>query len=519
VTTRARAEARRAVVRVAVAGAITASGAASSATAATVRRPAGALAAHGRAACGLALAALAACSFAPPYTAPPTTASPPSSYREAGDWKVAEPMDSQPRGEWWTAYRDAQLDQLESRLGAANQNIQAAVARLSQARAETRIQRAGLFPSLTMGASASRNRASPNAPGFTRGAEPTYGNFELQADLSYEFDLWGRVRNSVRSAKASQQASAADLATLALSIQAELANDYFGLRGQDALQLLLDQTVADYTKSLQLTQNLYQGGGAAIADVEQARAQLATARTQAADVRLQRAQLEHAIAVLSGENPSSFRLSSMPLAQDAAPPLPGVGLPSALLERRPDVAAAERRVAAANFSIGVARAAYFPQFTLGSSFGYDSVHASNWLTAPSRLWSAGPSGVLTVFDAGRHRAQSAQARAVFDEQVADYRNVVLTAYQEVEDNLAALRQLEQESASQSAAVTATAKALQQSEYRYQAGLVTFLEVATNETAHLQAQVSSVSIQVRRLSASVLLVKALGGGWQRAEPAG
>jgi NodT family efflux transporter outer membrane factor (OMF) lipoprotein len=468
---------------------------------------------------GLTALGLAACSFAPPYNAPPDTAAPPGSYREAGDWKVAEPKDSQARGDWWTVYEDRQLDQLESRIEAANQGVQAAVARLRQARAETRIQRAGLFPSLTLGASASRNRASPNAPGFTRGAEPIYGNFELQADLAYEVDLWGRVRNTVNSAQASQQASAADLATLDLSLHAELATDYFGLRGQDAQQVLLDRTVADYEKSLQLTQNLYQGGGAAIADVEQARAQLETARTQAADVRLQRAQLEHAIAVLSGENPSVFHLEPMPLAPGVAPPALDIGLPSALLERRPDVAAAERRVAAANFSIGVARAAYFPQFTLGGSFGYDSVHSANWVTAPSRLWSAGPSGLLTVFDAGRHRAQSAQARAVFDEQVADYRNAVLTAYQEVEDNLAALRQLEQESASQSAAVTATAKALQQSEYRYKAGLVTFLEVATNETAHLQAQLSSVSIQVRRMDASVLLVKALGGGWQSAQHPG
>jgi len=466
----------------------------------------------------LLVGALAACSFAPRYQAPPSSAPPPSAYKEAGDWKIAEPMDAEPRGDWWTVFQDPQLNELEGKVGAANQNIKAAVARLQQARAETRIQRAGLFPTLTVGSSATRGRASVNSPRFPPGARAVGGNFDLEADLSYEFDVWGRVRNSVNSAKASQTASAADLATLDLSLHAELATDYFTLRGQDAQQVLLDRTVEDYAKSLGLTQRLYNGGGAAVADVEQAKAQLATARTQAADIRLQRAQMEHAIAVLIGENPSGFHLAANPLSLDASPPAFDAGLPSALLERRPDVAAAERRVAAANFNIGVARAAYFPQFSLAAAFGYDSVHSSNWLTAPSRLWSVGPSGVLTVFDAGRHRAQSDQARAIFDEQVADYRNIVLTAYQEVEDNLAALRQLQEESVSQAAAVTATGKALQQSQYRYQAGLVTYLEVATNETTNLQAQLSNVNIQIRRMSASVLLVKALGGGWQNAEHA-
>jgi NodT family efflux transporter outer membrane factor (OMF) lipoprotein len=456
---------------------------------------------------------LAACSFTPAYRAAPSVAPPPATYQEAGDWKVAEPMDATPKGNWWTVFNDPRLDRLESQVGAANQNIKAAVARLQQARAETRIQRASLFPALNIGASATRSRTSVNSPRFPQGLEPVGGNFDLEADLSYEFDVWGRVRNSVNSAKASQQASAADLAALDLSMHAELVTDYFTLCGQDAQQVLLDRTVDDYTKSLQLTQNLYDGGAAALADVEQARAQLETARTQAADTRLQRAQSEHAIAVLVGENPSNFHLESKPLALDQAPPPLDPGLPSALLERRPDVAAAERRVAAANFAVGVARAAYFPQFSLAASFGYDSVRSSNWLTAPSRMWSVGPSGVLSVIDAGRHRAQSDQAHALFDEQVADYRNVVLTAYQEVEDALAALRQLQQESASEAAAVTATRKALEQSQYRYKAGLVTYLEVATNETAHLQAQLSNVSIQVRRMNASVLLVKALGGGWK------
>jgi outer membrane protein, multidrug efflux system len=464
----------------------------------------------------LLVGTLTACSFAPVYKTPdsvPVT----SEYKESGDWKAAQPVDNQNRGAWWTIFQDPQLDALETRVGDVNQDLKAAFARLQQARAATRIARADLFPTLSAASSATRSRTSTNSPTYFPGRKPVYNNFDLEADLSYEFDVWGRVRNAVASAKASQQASAADLATLNLSIHAELATDYFTLRFEDAQQVLLDKTVADYTQSLQLTQNLYNGGGAAIADVAQAQAQLESARTQAADIRLQRAQTEHAIAVLLSENPSAFRLEPNPLPLELTPPPIDPGLPSSLLERRPDVAAAERRVAAANAQIGVARAAYFPVFSLAAAAGLDSARSSNWLNAPSRFWSLGPAaGVLTLFDAGRHRAQTAQAKAIYDEQVADYRSTVLTAYQQVEDNLAALRQLQQESISEAAAVTATAKALQQAQYRYKAGLVTYLEVATNETTALQAQLSNVTIQMRRMSASVLLVKALGGGWQRGE---
>ena len=460
------------------------------------------------------VATLAACSFAPSYRTPD---SPPPApvYKEAGDWQQAGPLDDQARGAWWMLFQDPQLDALEAKVGSANQNLKAAFARLQEARAATRIARAGLFPTLSLGASAARARTSVYSPRFRTGQEPTLNNFDLQADLSYEVDLWGRVRNTVNAAKANQQASAADLASLDLALHAELATDYYTLRSQDAEQVLLEKTVEDYSRSLQLTQHLYRGGAAAVADVDQAQAQLETARTQAADIALERARTEHAIAVLIGENPSGFHLDSNPLPTDTAPPSIDPGLPSTLLERRPDVAAAERRVAAANAQIGVARAAYFPVFSLAAATGFDSTNASTWLNAPSRIWSVGPQGVLTVFDAGRHRAQAAQAHAQYDEQVADYRNAVLTAYREVEDNLAALHQLEHESISESAAVTATAKALQQAEYRYKAGLVTYLEVATTETTALQAQLSRVSILNRRMDASVLLVKALGGGWQLA----
>jgi NodT family efflux transporter outer membrane factor (OMF) lipoprotein len=462
------------------------------------------------------LIGLNACSFAPPYKTP-DSAPPADVYQESPDWKRAEPADAQLRGPWWNLFRDPALAGLETQVDDANQDLKAAYARLLQARAATRIARADLFPTLSLQSAATRSRTSVNSPIFAPGEKPLQNNFDLEADLSYEIDVWGRVRNAVASAKASQQASAADLATIDLAIHAELATDYFTLRSQDTQQQLLDQTVVDYAKALQLTQNLYNAGAAALTDVAQAQAQLETAQTQSADIHLQRAQTEHAIAVLLGMNPSAFHLDAAPLPGSTAPPPVDPGLPSALLERRPDVAAAERRTAAANAQIGVARAAYFPVFSLSAAAGFDSASTSNWLSAPSRTWSLGPAaGLLTVFDAGRHRAQTAQAKAVYDEQVANYRGTVLVAFQEVEDNLAALRDLQQESITEAAAVSSTATALQQAQYRYKAGLVTYLEVSIAETTALQAQLANVAIQARRMNASVLLVKALGGGWRAAD---
>jgi NodT family efflux transporter outer membrane factor (OMF) lipoprotein len=455
---------------------------------------------------------LAACSFAPRYSTPTPPTPPPAQYQEGSDWKQSAPADSETRGEWWKVFNDPQLDALESRVTAANQNIKAAFARLQQARAETRVQRSFLLPTLTAGPSVKRDRTSMNSPVYSPGKPTTGNDFVLGADLSYEIDVWGRIRNSVASARATEQATAADLATLDLSTHAELATDYFTLSGQDTQQALLDQTVADYVRAVQLTQALFAGGAAARGDLDQANAQLESARTQARDIRLRRAQTEHAIAVLVGESPSTFHLDSRPLRVDMKPPTIDPGLPSALLERRPDVAAAERRTASANADIGVARAAYFPVFNLGSSAGFESTRSGNWIDAPSRFWSVGPSAVLTVFDAGRHRAQSAQAHARYDEQVATYRETVLTAYQEVEDNLAASRDLEAEAVSQAAAVAATAGALQQAHFQYEGGIVTYLEVVVTENAALAAQLSAADIQIRRMSAAVLLIKALGGGW-------
>jgi NodT family efflux transporter outer membrane factor (OMF) lipoprotein len=326
-------------------------------------------------------------------------------------------------------------------------------------------------------------------------------------------DLFGRIRNTVAGARAAEAASAGDAAALNLALQAELASDYFSLRGLDVQQQLLDRTVADYARALQLTQNLYHGGAAAIADVQQAQTQLETARTQAEDTRLRRAQTEHAIAVLTGNEASSFFVPIRGGDTQFPAVAPDPGLPSQLLERRPDVAAAERRVAAANAAVGVARAAYFPVFSLAAAVGAQSTSASHWISAPSEFWSVGPQALLTVFDAGLHSAQSAAAHAAYDEQVANYRGTVLTAYQEVEDNLAALRQLQRENLSQAAAVDAAQGALRQANLRYQAGLVTYLEVVTTENTALATQLAAVDIQVRRVNATVLLVKALGGDWR------
>lgn len=456
---------------------------------------------------------MTACSFAPHYSRPATPAPPPA-YQEAEGWKTAQPADDDGRGAWWEIYADESLDGLENRVTVSNQNLKAAFARLEQARAQTRIERSYLFPTVTAGPRVTRERQSVNAPTYNL-TKPLYENdFTLNAAVSYEFDVWGRIRNLVAAARASEQASAADLATLNLSTHAELATDYFTLRSQDTQQELLDQTAKDYAGALELTQHLFDGGAAALADLDQAKAQLQTALTQAADSRLRRAQTEHAIAVLLGEMPTGFHLQAQPLKQDTAPPAIDPGLPSALLERRPDVAAAERRVAAANAQIGVARAAYFPVFSLSALAGFESMQTSNLLSAPSRTWSVGPQGVLTVFDAGLHRAQSAQAHAAYDEQVADYRNTVLTAYQSVEDNLAALREIEQESMTQAAAVAAASDALQQAQYRYSGGIATYLEIVVAENAALTARLSAADIQLRRMVASVQLVRALGGGWRR-----
>jgi NodT family efflux transporter outer membrane factor (OMF) lipoprotein len=456
---------------------------------------------------------LAGCNFAPDYH-PPTTEQP-SGFKESvntGQWQPAQPADDIQRGHWWTMFGDSNLDELEAKVTDANQDIKAAFARFEQARAASEIARAQYYPTVGSGSNYTRQRQSSTI------ANPrpvsTYNDMQFNIDVSYEVDLWGRVRNSVASAEATEQASAGDLASLDLSTHAELASDYFTLRGDDAEQSILDQTVVAYQKAYELTVRRHDGGAAAESDVDQAQNQLETAKTQAADVRLRRAQLEHAIAILTGAPPAEFNLPPKPLLE-TAPPAVTAGLPATLLERRPDIAAAERRAFSANAQIGVARAAFFPTLTLSAMGGFESAMPSQWLTAPSRIWSLGPALNLPIFDGGQRNGVTDQAIASFDEAAANYRQSVLDAYRDVEDNLIALRQLASESDSQAGAVAASGRALHQAELRYTGGLVTYLEVAQQQNNALQAQLSAADIAARRMTASIALVKALGGGWQEA----
>lgn len=455
----------------------------------------------------LLLGLLAACSLAPDYHRPDTPT--PDVFKEADDWAAAHPTDGLPRGPWWRIFGEARLDALEDEAAGANQDIKAAVARLDQARAAADYARGFFFP--TVSANASSLRAGKSRTTAVRFPPFTYSDHLLAADLSYEVDVFGRVRNAVAQAEAQAQASAGDLAALDLSLHAELATDYFTLRGYDAQQIVLDAAVAAYEKALRVTLDRYHGAIAAELDVDEAQAQLETARTQATDTRLKRAQMEHAIAILIGRPPSQFSLPPLPL--DANPPEISPGLPSTLLERRPDVAAAERRIAAANANIGIARAAYFPVFDLNGLLGYESALPGAWITAPSRVWSLGPSAVITIIDGGQIRALNDSARAAYDENVAGYRQTVLDAFRDVEDSLAAIRLLDQESRTQNAAAAAARRALGQAQTQYIGGLINYLEVVIAENAALSAQLSAVDIMTRRMTSSVLLIKAIGGGWQ------
>jgi NodT family efflux transporter outer membrane factor (OMF) lipoprotein len=463
-----------------------------------------------RALAGVFCAALGACSLAPPYQIPSVPA--PPAYRGVTDWKIAQPADALGRGAWWRIYQDPGLDTLEMRVDNANQELKVGFARLEQARDQTRIARAAYFPVVSAAASGQHYRNSLYAPTHSPATPTVTNDLLLNSDVSYEADLWGRIHNSVAAAHLTEQAGTADFSSLSLAIHAELASDYFVLRGADTEQEILDQTVTEYARALALTRSLHEGGLAALADVDQAKAQLETAKTKAAATHLLRAQTEHAIAVLLGESASNFRLDPKPFSLEMAPPAIDPGVPSALLERRPDIAAAERLVAAANAEIGVARAAYFPVFDLMAAAGFESTEPLSWVTAPARMWSLGPAAALTLFDGGRRHAQVAESRAEYDEQVAEYRGVVLDAYQEVEDSLSALHDLDLESTSEAAALQSTGSALKQAQYQYQMGLVTYLQVVVTENATLSARLAVADIQIRRMSASVLLVKALGGGW-------
>jgi NodT family efflux transporter outer membrane factor (OMF) lipoprotein len=464
--------------------------------------------------------ALSGCAVGPNYVRPPVVT--PEAYKEDLGWKTAEPRDLTLRGAWWELFGDATLNDLEERVGPSNQTLAAAEAAYRQARALVREARAAYFPVVTIGAGYTRQRPSSTviSSGNLVGTTATGGSrgpsnfFQLPIDVTWAPDFFGKVRRTVEGNQASAQASAGDLENARLSLQAELAQDYFQMRTLDAQKRLLDETVVAFEKSLELTRTRYRGGVASQVDVVQAQAQLETTRAQAIDVGVQRAQFEHAIAVLIGQPASTFALAPSPLVTPS-PSVPA-GVPSALLERRPDIAGAERRMAAANAQIGVALAAYYPTVTLSASAGFESSSISQWLTWPSRFWAVGPAITETVFDGGLRRAQTDVARAVYDSTVATYRQTVLTAFQGVEDQLAALRILENEAAVQEGAVKSSDRSVALTLTQYRAGTVSYLNVITTQTIALANAVTAVQILGRRLTATVLLIEALGGGWNANE---
>jgi len=425
-------------------------------------------------------------------------------------WKVARPNDDIARGPWWTIFEDPQLNALEEQVDVSNQTLAVAEAQLRSARAAITIARAALFPTVTAGASISGARQSLNRPGASNPSSATRADYLLPVDVPYEIDVWGRIRHNVEANIATAQATAADLETVRLSIHTELAFDYFILHGLDAQRQLLDLTVAAFEKALELTSNRYNQGVASRLEVLQALTQLENTRALAIDLGVQRTQFEHAIAILLGKPPAEFSIPPAPIG--IQPPAIPVGLPSELLERRPDIASAERRVAAANEQIGIAQAAFYPTVTLRSTIGLESSSLTNLFSWPSAFWSFGASLLQTVFDAGRRKAVTAQAQAAYDATVATYRQTVLTAFQGVEDNLAALRILEEEAAQQEKVVQAAEAALTLAINRYKGGITTYLEVVVAQSVALNAEQTALALSTRRMTASVQLVKALGGGW-------
>ena len=461
----------------------------------------------------MAMAALqlTGCVVGPKYHVPVVQA--PPAYKEAGDWKPAQPNDQNLGGSWWTIFQDPHLNELEDQVNVSNQNLKAAEAQFRQARATLRYYRADYYPTVTYGPSATRERISNRRPPATSIFDGiTYNDFVLPFSVSYQADVWGRVRKNVESYREQAQASAADLATVNLSMHADLAVDYFQARSLDAEEQLLNSTVQQYEQALELNENRFAGGIASEVEVEQARTQLETTRAQAVDVGVLRAQYEHAVAILIGKPPAEFSLPPLPLT--APPPHVPLTVPSELLERRPDVAASERLVASANAQIGVAKSAYYPVISLGATGGFESSAITTLLNGPSGLWSVGLSAVGTVFDVGRRRALNDQARAAYDYQVATYRENVLTGFQQVEDNLAAVRILENEAKIQNEAVTAAQRSLDLSVTRYKGGVTSYLEVITAQSAALADEVTAVNILGRRMANTVLLIQALGGGWDR-----
>jgi multidrug efflux system outer membrane protein len=461
------------------------------------------------------LLAIAGCKVGPDYKRPPAAPIPAAYTGATNGWKVAQPQAQFPKGNWWELFGDAELNDLERQASAANQQLKVAVARLDEARAQMDVTRAGLFPKVSLSGSYTRQRTSANTPSTTTGtavgSSATFNDFYAPLTVGYEVDLWGRVCRSVESARAQAQASADDLETIKLMIQSEVAVDYFTLRALDAQRAVLNSSIEVFTKSLQLTRNLRAGGAVSDLDVAQSQTVLKTTEAQLPAVTLQRAQAEHALALLAGQPASTFHVSERALS--TAPPLIPPGLPSALLERRPDISAAERRMASANASIGVAKAAFFPTVQLNGLAGLESLNAGSFFNASSRLWALGPSVTLPIFEGGKLRASLRFAKATYDEMAATYRQSVLTAFSEVEDNLAAQTLLANQYAAESDALVAARKQLEIVNNQYRDGLITYLEVATAESTTLNVEFTATQLRGQQLVAAVNLVKALGGGWQ------
>jgi NodT family efflux transporter outer membrane factor (OMF) lipoprotein len=447
----------------------------------------------------------------------------PADYPNTDGWKVAQPKDDALRGKWWEIFNDAQLNALEEKVNVSNQTIASAAASFFAARALVKEARSQLFPTVSVGPSITAERSSANTraggsstsgSGATASSGGTFADYSFPFDATWQPDLFGRIRSTINAAAYGAQASAADLENTRLTMQADLAMDYFDLRGQDALKQLLDSTVEAYQKSLDLTTALYETGIGTAESVAQAQTQLKS--TQAADVALgiQRAQFEHAIAMLTGQPPSTFSLPLEPL--NSNPPAIPFGVPSQLLERRPDIASAERLVAQANAQIGIARAAYFPTVTLSAAAGFESSSITTWFAWPSRFFSVGAAGAETIFDAGLRRATVEQYRAQYDETVANYRQAVLTAFQQVEDNLATLRILSAEIQDQDQAVDSAKNALKLATDRYETGLDPYLNVITAQTTLLSSQQTAVNLRIQQMTASGGLIEALGGGWDASQ---
>jgi NodT family efflux transporter outer membrane factor (OMF) lipoprotein len=458
---------------------------------------------------------LGGCKVGPNYRAPAMPA--PPAYSDSGhngNWSNASPADAGNRGDWWTIYQDAELDGLEQRCASANQNIAAALHAYEQTHDLVRENKSSLYPTVSLGAAATRNRISNTKPLHTPGLAGNYWDFLIPVNISWEPDFWGGIRRQIESSAATAQAAAADLANTRLSLQGMLAVTFFQLRGLDLQAQLLRSTLDSFQQSLQLTQSRLKGGLASESDVEQAQTQLEQTRAQLIDLGVQRAQFEHAIAVLVGEPATNFHIAERPLAGD--PPSVPTGIPSELLQRRPDIAVAERRVASANALIGVAKSAYYPSIVLGTSGGVESDLIGQLFNAGSGTWNAGPSANEILFDAGRRRAQVDLALAQREQATALYRQQVLSAFRDVEDQLSALRVLEDEATVTGRAVVAAKRSTELSTLRYKRGLAPYLEVLTNQTIELANERTAASLATQRVMASAELQMALGGGWNSAQ---